>query len=137
MELKGGTVQLVASRFDHEIHLPSRLRAEFRVVVAGLHAELLNRVDGRADGVGLVLVFLPLYPVDEKAVEIGPLPVHAKGHAGPAVSGQVARGRASRRRLHDAGDQEVQLGEIAAVQGEIHDFPVLHHCPHLAIVRLQ
>ena len=132
--LEHGAVQQVAARLgrdrDH-----ARPAAEFRREHPRQHLELAHLLDRRRDDHGIERVFVVVDPVDQPGVRVGLVSecVEVRGPAGIERAGprQVLVGLPRR----DSRRQVDQRREVAAVQRQLLDRPLLDDRPDLGRVR--
>ena len=100
VEFEERAVELVCPRLGRDVNL-ARRPPELGREDAGLHLELLQRVDRRQDHVGVEVHIGVLDPVEREAVEHAPLPGDRDvlGRAGPPLSGPGLT-RALKARAH-------------------------------------
>ena len=75
-ELIDVAMQLIRSAADHHVNRAPWILAEFRLLVAGLHLELLNRVDRRIKNDAAHRAFGVIDAVHRIVIAAGPLSIH-------------------------------------------------------------
>ena len=114
-------MELVAAAFEHHVELPAGVAPERGVVAAGGHLELAHGVHRRRHGDAVELGVAVENAVEQELIGILPGAVD--------VDREIAADR-SRRALggrDHAGQQQTQLVEIAPVQGQAGNLPVIHY----------
>ena len=111
-ELVGDARIAVRARLDLQIDDGAGGAAELRGVVAGLDAELFDRLGGRHDHGEAEEERVVVDAVEHPVVLIGALAVRADRHAALARR----HGARARRPFGGAGDEQAELNEVAPVQ---------------------
>jgi hypothetical protein len=122
-ELVEAAAEAVAPRAGDDAGRGAAGAAELRRRALGEDAELGDGVHRNAQRVAAVHAVLVLRAVHEVGVLLGTLAVHGIGLPLPEAA---ARGGHAGRERRDAGLQQPELGEVAAVERQIHELAPRH-----------
>src|SRR6185369_12858755 len=83
VELEERTVKVVGARIQNHVDLRARIATERRIVSAGQHFKLPNRIDGRTHAKGVQLRIDVVNTVEQKVVCVFPRAVDAECEVAP------------------------------------------------------
>src|SRR3712207_6723371 len=124
-------LELVRARLQHDVYLRAARAAESGVVGRGKRLELAYGVHGRAHAERVELRVYVVDAVEQEVVRVLARAVYGEGEVAAHRPGGALRGR---RR---AGDEQTQLVEVAPVEREALDLPVLDDHPERGRVLLR
>ena len=121
-KLECGAMELITARLGDDVDHPARALAELRVVVAGLYAELLQRVRERERVVHVGHLIHVVAAIQKIVRLVGQRSIHTGNNGNGkclanALIGSIAFGGC----VDHAGNQRYERGRISAVQRQIDD----------------